>query len=165
MGPRSNSTANRDHPKRRSLTAVTCTADLGERAVAFPYPQRHARFEQRRRRLHEVRDLQKPGGQHGVPLRRAIEFLQVPVDEPYLSGSRTLDRGMLQIAADRDLPRHVDESARRLEEAAGYPLRAGREAVAQREGFHAGDRHALTIDRIEAAQRVAKREKTFGEAR
>jgi hypothetical protein len=55
---------------------------------------------------------------------------------------------MLQIAADSDLPRNIDKAVGGPEEAARNVLSADRQALMQREGFHDGDGHPLTVDPI-----------------
>src|SRR5262249_16792667 len=76
----------------------------------------------------------------------------------HLRTALTLHLRVLQIAADGDLPGNVDERARPAEETPGESRRARREALAQNQRFDAGDRHALTVDGIEAAKRVTARQ-------
>jgi hypothetical protein len=67
---------------------------------------------------------------------------------------------VLQITADRDLPRCVDEAVGGAEESARNVVSAGLQALAQGEWFHDGDCHPLTVNRIEAAESPF-REKLF----
>ena len=55
----------------------------------------------------------------------AKQLFQIPIHKAQLSRSLAFNLGMLQIAADGDLPRNIDERAGSAEEAAGDPLRAG----------------------------------------
>jgi hypothetical protein len=91
------------------------------------------------------------------------EFGEVPGDEADLSGALAHYCRIFQIAADRDLPRSVDELARRLEEAAGNSVRPAGQAFPQRQYFRAGDRHPFAVDWVEAAQSVAKDQQTLWE--
>jgi len=137
----------------------------GRRPISFPHPKRNLRIEQRRRLPHQICHFQKSASQHSIILGGAIEFCDVPVDEAYLGRALAFDMRVLKIAADGNLPGNIDEPARCPIEASGNFLRAGRQAFPQSQRFHAGNGHPLTVDRIEAAQGVAKHQKARREAR
>src|SRR5690348_3543035 len=93
----------------------------------------------------------------------AKQLFQIPIHKAHLSRPLALDVGMLQIAANGNLPRNIDEGTCSPEKAAGDPLRANSQALSQGKGLHAGDRHSLAVDRIKTAQAIAKHEKALWE--
>ena len=107
--------------------------------ISLPDPQRHPRIKQRRRLLRQIGDFQKPRRERVIALRGAEEFRDVPVDEAHLRAALALHFGVLQIAADCDLPRNVDKRAGLAEETRCDSVRAGAEALAQDDGFDASD--------------------------
>ena len=115
----------------------------GRRPISFPHPKCNLRIEQRCRLPHQICHLQKPTGQHSIIPGSAMEFCDVPVDEAYLSRALAFDTRVLKIATDGNLPRNIDELAGCPKETSSDFLRAGRQAFAQGQRFHAGNGHPL----------------------
>jgi hypothetical protein len=75
--------------------------------------------------LQKVRHFEKTRREPAIMFGCAKQLFQIPIHKAQLSRSLAFNLGMLQIAADGDLPRNIDERAGSAEEAAGDPLRAG----------------------------------------
>jgi hypothetical protein len=133
----------------------------GAPAISTPHTQRRARFQKRRRLPNQIQRFEKSRCQHDIGLRSQEQLGDVPIEEAQRRRAFAMYARVLQIAADSDLPRDVDEAVGGPEESARNVICAGRQALAQGEGFHDGDRHPLAVDRIEAAQGVAIHQKTL----
>ncbi len=69
---------------------------------------------------------------------------------------------MPEVIADSDIPGRIDHDAGAREEALRQIFSAGLEAFAQQCGFLRRHRHALAVDRIEAAQGIADHQISLG---
>src|SRR5271166_2755502 len=79
------------------------------RRLPPPDPPDYLRAEQRWRRDHQVCHLQKRSRQRAVARRGKMELADVPVDETQHRRARALNLRMAKVAANRDVPRNVDD--------------------------------------------------------
>ena len=133
--------------------------------AASPNPSYDHRPEKRARRIREIGDLEEGRRQHRVMFGGPVQFANVPVDKSRLGRPLSLDARVLEIATQSDLPRNVDDVGRSLEKPLREALPARGEDFGERQRLEASDRHALSVDRIETADGVAKNEKPFWETR
>src|ERR1700731_3914668 len=101
----------------------------GAPAISAPHTQRHARSQQRRRLPEQIQHFEKSRCQHDIGLRSPEQLGDVPIEEAQRRWAFALYARVLQIAANRDLPRDVDEAVGSPEESARKVVWAGRKAL------------------------------------
>src|SRR5579883_87953 len=115
-----------------------------------------------RRRRDQICHAHERHGRSRIPMRDAVEFRQIPVNKVDALAARADGFWNSQIAAYRDAPGRIDHLRGAAEEIASRN-RSCRERSFKRVGLKRRHRHALSVDRIETANRVAEDQKTFRE--
>ena len=94
-----------------------------------------------------------------------MQLADIPVDEAQHRRARTLHLRMAEIIADRDVPGNIDGLRRGLEKALRERRWPSAQALLQDHRLLRGHRHALAVDRVEAADCIAEHQITLREAR
>lgn len=129
------------------------------------HPQRDPGVHERGGRVDEGGDPEERGRQVGVGRRGGVQAVDVGAQQPGLRGPAALDPGKRQVAADRQLPRRVDDPGDLPVERRGLWWTSAAKLIPESQRLEGRDGHALPVDRVEAAEPVAHHEEPLGKPR
>jgi hypothetical protein len=132
--------------------------------VAAKNPDGEARAQQRGRRINRASNSEEGNGSVGIVGRQRQEPVRVRIEDSNLYGAPAFDGGQGEIGAGGHQPRRISDSGGGSVRAAGQIWGVVSQAVAKCVGLEGGDGHALPVDGVEAAHRVADQQEAVREA-
>ena len=124
--------------------------------VARQHAQHRRGAEQEGRWVEQAGRPEEPLGEDDVVLGCRLVAVDVGVDHPDRQWPRSLNLGQGKVGASCQLPGGADGFGGGPEKASRQVMVSAGEAVPQRHRLQRGDRHALGVDGVETADRIAE---------
>ncbi len=150
-------------PSVREAISSTDSAAVGRRPlVRIAQAQQDGRTQQPRGWINHCSDPHELPRHHGVDLHGGQHPLEEQVADAHRHRSGSHHFREIQVGADGCLPGHPDFPGRGAEEASWQAAIPAPQTIAQHHRLDRRDRHALPVDGVEAAHRIADYQQPVG---